>query len=275
MKNIKYILLILTAVFFTACEKVVDVDLDTAAPRLVVDASINWLKGTDGSQQKIKLTTTTGYYSKDIPIVSGATVFITNTTTNTVFNFTETAGTGEYFCNNFLPVINNTYVLTVMHDGQTYNATEKLYAVPKISRVVQDNEGGFLNEDIEIRFFFMDNPAENNFYLIRYDTDVLPYADYNVQDDEFFQGNEMFDFIDNEDFKAGDVVGLNLYGISERYYNYMSIVISMVEGGAGSGPFQTPPVNVRGNMVNQTNSKNFAYGYFRLSESDKLDYTIQ
>lgn len=275
MKNIKYILLILTAVFFTACEKVVDVDLDTAAPRLVVDASINWLKGTDGSQQKIKLTTTTGYYSKDIPIVSGATVFITNTTTNTVFNFAETAGTGEYFCNNFLPVINNTYVLTVMHNGETYNATEKLYAVPKISRVIQDNEGGFLNEDIEIRFFFMDNPAENNFYLIRYDTDVLPYADYNVLDDEFFQGNEMFDFIDNEDFKAGDVVGLNLYGISERYYNYMSIVISMVEGGAGSGPFQTPPVNVRGNMVNQTNSKNFAYGYFRLSESDKLDYTIQ
>ncbi|RWX01630.1 DUF4249 family protein [Flavobacterium cerinum] len=275
MKNIKYILLILTAVFFTACEKVVDVDLDTAAPRLVVDASINWLKGTDGSQQKIKLTTTTGYYSKDIPIVSGATVFITNTTTNTVFNFTETAGTGEYFCNNFLPVINNTYVLTVMHNGETYNATEKLYAVPKISRVIQDNEGGFLNEDIEIRFFFMDNPAENNFYLIRYDTDVLPYADYNVLDDEFFQGNEMFDFIDNEDFKAGDVVGLNLYGISERYNNYMSIVISMVEGGAGSGPFQTPPVNVRGNMVNQTNSKNFAYGYFRLSESDKLEYTIQ
>lgn len=275
MKNIKYILLILTAVFFTACEKVVDVDLDTATPRLVVDASINWLKGTDGSQQKIKLTTTTGYYSKDIPTVSGATVFITNTTTNIVFNFTETASTGEYFCNTFLPVINNTYVLTVIHDGETYNATEKLYAVPEISRVVQDNEGGFLGEDIEVRFFFMDNAAENNFYLIRYDTDVLPYADYNVLDDEFFQGNEMFDFIDNEDFKAGDVVGLNLYGISERYYNYMSIVISMVEGGAGSGPFQTPPVNVRGNVVNQTNSKNFAYGYFRLSENDKIDYTIE
>lgn len=275
MKNIKYIILILTGLFFTACEKVVDVDLDTAKPRLVVDASINWQKGTDGSQQKVKLTKTTGFYSKDIPVVSGATVFITNTTTNTVFNFTETAGTGEYLCNTFLPVIGNTYVLTVIHDGETYNASETLYAVPKISRVVQDNEGGFLNEDIEVRFFFMDNPAENNFYLIRYDTDLLPYADYNVQDDEFFQGNEMFDFIDHEDFKAGDVVGLNLYGISERYYNYMSIVISMVEGGAGSGPFQTPPVNVRGNLVNQTNSKNFAYGYFRLSESDKLDYTIQ
>ncbi|MNJ98162.1 hypothetical protein D3C87_159250 [compost metagenome] len=275
MKNIKYILLLLTTVFFTGCEKVVDVDLDTAAPRLVVDASINWVKGTDGSQQRVKLTTTTGYYSKEIPVVSGATVFITNSTNNIVFNFTETPGTGEYLCNNFVPQIGDTYILTVVHDGQTYNATEKLYAVPEISRVVQDNEGGFLGEDIEVRFFFMDNGLEDNFYLVRFDTDVLPYADYDVLEDEFFQGNEMFDFIDHEDFKAGDVVGLNLYGISERYYNYMTILISMVEGGAGSGPFQTPPVNVRGNIINQTNDKNFALGYFRLSESDKIDYTIE
>lgn len=275
MKNIKYILLLLTTLFFVGCEEVVTVDLDTAEPRLVVDASINWVKGTDGSQQRVKLTTTTGYYSKEIPVVSGATVFITNSSNNTVFNFIETPGTGEYLCNNFVPQIGETYVLTVIHDGQTYNATEKLYAVPEISRIIQDNEGGFMNEDIEVRFFFMDNGLEDNFYLVRFDTDVLPYADYDVLEDEFFQGNEMFDFIDHEDFKAGDVVGINLYGISERYYNYMTILISMVEGGAGSGPFQTPPVNVRGNIINQTNDKNFALGYFRLSESDKLDYTIE
>lgn len=275
MKNIKYILLLLTTFFFIGCEEVVTVDLDTAEPRLVVDASINWVKGTDGSQQKVKLTTTTGYYSKEIPVVSNATVFITNSSTNTVFNFIETPGTGEYLCNNFVPQIGETYVLTVIHDGQTYNATEKLYAVPEISRIIQDNEGGFMNEDIEVRFFFMDNGLEDNFYLVRFDTDVLPYADYDVLEDEFFQGNEMFDFIDHEDFKAGDVVGINLYGISERYYNYMTILISMVEGGAGSGPFQTPPVNVRGNIINQTNNKNFALGYFRLSESDRRDYTIE
>ena len=61
MKNIKYILLILTVFFFSACEEVVDVDLNTAPPRLVVDASINWVKGTDGSQQTIKLTMTGSY----------------------------------------------------------------------------------------------------------------------------------------------------------------------------------------------------------------------
>jgi hypothetical protein len=275
MKNIKYIILILTVFFFSACEEVVDVDLNTAPPRLVIDASIDWVKGTDGSLQTIKLTQTTDYYQETVPTVSGATVFITNSA-NTVFDFIEIPDTGEYVCTNFVPVIGESYTLTVQHDGQTYNATETLYAVPEISNVVQDNEGGFLNEDIEVRFFFMDNGLEDNFYLVRFDADdVLPYPDYDALKDEFFQGNEMFDFIDNEDFKPGHVVGLRLYGVSERYYNYMMILISMVEGGAGSGPFQTPPVNARGNIVNFADENNFALGYFRLGEVSSVDYTIQ
>jgi hypothetical protein len=274
MKNIKYILLVITGLLLTSCEEVVELDLDTAAPRLVVEASIDWIKGTDGSQQKVKLTTTAGYYDEEVPVVSGATVFITNST-NTIFDFTETPGTGEYVCDNFVPQIGETYVLTVMHDGETYTASETLYAAPDITNVIQDDEGGFLNEDIEIRFFFMDNGLEENYYLAKFNAEVMPYADYDVLEDEFFQGNEMFDFIDHEDFKPGQVVGIKLFGISQRYSEYMNKIISMVEGGAGSGPFQTPPVNVRGNLVNQTKESNFALGYFRLGEVDTVDYTIQ
>jgi len=274
MKKIHYIVLLLTAFFFTSCEEVVDVDLDTSNPRLVVDASINWIKGTDGHVQTIKLTTTGSYYENTVPVVSGATVFITNSV-NTVFKFIETENTGQYVCANFFPEIGETYTLTVQHDGQTYTATEKMYATPDIGAIVQNNDGGFAGDDIEVRFYFMDNGNEDNFYLTRFDTPVRPYPDYDALDDEFFQGNEMFNFIDDEDFKAGDVVGIRLMGVSERYYNYMSIIISMVEGGAGSGPFQTPPVNARGNIVNQTNEGNFALGYFRLGEVSAKDYTIE
>ncbi|ALM48197.1 hypothetical protein AMR72_04370 [Flavobacterium psychrophilum] len=275
MKNIKYILLLTIGLLFTACEEVVDVDLDTAEPRLVVDANINWIKGTDGSQQTVRLTTTGSYYEDIVPVVSGATVFVTNNDTNTVFTFTEDAGTGNYNCTNFVPVIGNNYTLTVVYEGETYNATDKLYTTPDITRIVQNNEGGFLNEDVEVRLFFMDDGNEDNYYLTRYDTDVLPFPDYDVLDDEFFQGNEMFNFISDEDFKAGDVIHIKLQGISERYYNYMSILTELAGGGAGGGPFQTPPVNVRGNILNQTNQGNFALGYFRLGEVTAVDYTIE
>ncbi|OYQ45106.1 hypothetical protein CHU92_02215 [Flavobacterium cyanobacteriorum] len=274
MKKLIYIATIIAGLFAASCEEVVNVDLNTAPPRLVIEASIDWVKGTDGSQQKIKLSTTTGYYNPAIPLVSGATVFITKAD-NTVFNFVETPGTGEYICNNFVPEVGGTYTLTVVYNGQTYTSTETLNPVPDITNVIQDNEGGFLNEDIEVRFFFQDEPVVENYYLIRFDTNRLPYPDYDVTDDQFFDGNEMFGFFSQEDLTAGDVVGIRLYGISERYYNYMGILISVSGGDGGGGPFATPPATVRGNIINQTNEANYPLGYFRLSEVSTINYTIQ
>lgn len=272
MKNISF-LLILVSFIFVSCEEVVDVDLKTAAPKLVVDASIDWIKGTDGSLQKIKLTTTTGYFETTIPIVSGATVFVTNST-NTVFNFIESPGTGEYICTDFVPQINETYVLTVIRNGETYTATETLYATPEIGAIVQNNDGGFVDDEIEIRFFFPDNALEDNFYLTRFNAPVLAFPDYDVFDDRFFEGNENFGIFSNKDLKPGDVVDMKLYGVSSRFFNYMRKLLS-ISGDNGGGPFQTPTATVIGNLVNQTNKSNTALGYFRLSEVSARSYTIQ
>lgn len=274
LRYIIHLLLLSLLALFTSCEEVVEVDLTTAPPRLVIDASINWVKGTDGSQQTIKLTTTTGYYDTVIPVVSGATVYVTNSE-GTVFDFTETPGTGQYVCNNFIPVIGQTYTLTVINAGQTYTATETLYAVPDILYTTQDNEGGFFNEDIEVRFYFQDEQNVDNFYMVRFDTPVMPYPDYDVFDDRFNTNNEMFGIYSHEDLAPGHLLNIKLYGISERYYNYMFILINLAEGGSGGGPFQTPPSTVRGNIINQTNEDDYALGYFRLSEVDTLDYTVQ
>jgi hypothetical protein len=272
MKNISFFI-VLFSLIFTSCEEVVDIDLQTAPPKLVVNASINWVKGTNGSVQKIKLTTTTGYYDTTIPVVSGATVFVTNST-NVIFNFAEATGTGEYICTNFVPQVNETYVLTIISNGETYTATEKLYGVPDIQNIVQNNNGGFLGDEIEVRFFFPDNALEDNYYLTRFDTDVIPFPEYEVFDDRFFEGNDNFGLFSNEDLKQGDVLNMKLYGVSERFFDYMTILLSVSNGGGG-GPFQTPPATVKGNVVNQTNKSNIALGYFRLSEVSERSYTIQ
>ena len=255
-----------------SCEDVVDVDLDTAKPKLVIEASILWKKGTNGNDQKIKLSTTTNYYSNEIPVVSGATVFITDGT-NT-YNFIENTGTGEYICSNFNCVLGETYLLTVIANGETFTATETFQAVPTIESVAQDNEGGFLGDAIEIKFFFQDNGTTNDFYLTQYNSDFNLLTEYNVIDDEFFQGNQMFGLYTNEDMKPTDVLNFTLHGISERYYNYLNILLN-IAGSDGGGPFNSPPATVRGNFVNQTNPDNFAFGYFSLSEIDTKTYTVQ
>lgn len=269
------VLFTIIASLFTliSCEDVIDVDLNTASPKLVIDASIKWQKGTIGNEQTIKLSTTTGYFENTIPAVTGAIVFITDS--NSIqYDFNEDIGTGNYNCTNFNPVIDETYVLTVIHDGQIYTATETLISSPTIDSVAQNDEGGFTGEDIEVKFFFQDNGLQDNFYLIQFNPSFLSLPEYDVVDDEFFQGNQMFGLYFNEDLKATDDLTFTLHGISERYYNYMNVLLG-VAGNNGGSPFQTPPATVRGNIINQTNFDNYALGYFRLSEIDTMTYTIQ
>ncbi|TRW23844.1 DUF4249 domain-containing protein [Flavobacterium zepuense] len=272
MKNLKYILLILNILLLTSCEEVVDVDLDTAPPRLVVEASIDWEKGTSGTNQTIKLTTTTGYYDTVIPVVNGATVFITNSA-NTIFTFTETPGSGQYVCDNFYPELGETYTLTVISGGQTYTATETMMQSPDITYTTQAEEGGILGDEIEIRYYYNDIPDESNYYLTRATASVIPVPEYDLNSDEFSENNEMFEFFSDEDLKAGDVVNVKLYGISERYYEFMNILLEAA--GGGGNPFQGVPTMARGNLLNQTDESNYALGYFRVCQVTNLDITIQ
>jgi len=270
-----YKLVILLAISFlaTSCEDEVNVDLDTAAPKLVIDASIRWEKGTLGSEQKIKLTTTTSYYSSVIPTVSGALVSIKNSS-NTVFNFIEIPNTGEYLCTDFIPVINETYTLSVQYSGQIYTATEKLMATPTIDDVQQTVVQGFGGDEIQVKFFYQDNGTEINNYLVGVKNSTLAIPEYGVIKDEFFQGNQMFGFYTNEDLEAGHILSFSLTGISTRYYNYMNKLLSIAGAGNGS-PFATPPATLRGNIVNRSNEANYPLGFFSISEIDKLDYIVE
>lgn len=273
MKKINIILIVIMTAFFTSCEEVVNVNLDTAPPRLVIEAAINWQKGTDGSEQTIKLTTTTGFYSSEIPTVAGATVYIRNSS-GTIFDFIEVPGTGKYVCTDFIPVLNETYYLTVVSNGNTYTASETLNPVAPITQIVQNNEGGITGQDIEVRAYFDDPAGEINFYLYEYSSTIQARSDFYVDDDSRFNGNQFFSLSQSEDYKPGDVIRITHYGISQSYYNYMNIVVSLA-GQTGGGPFQSPPATIRGNIINETDSADFPFGYFSLSEMDTKFYTIQ
>ncbi|MBD3725126.1 MAG: DUF4249 domain-containing protein [Flavobacteriaceae bacterium] len=268
-------IVLLIAILFTliSCEDVIDVDLSTGKPKLVIDASLKWQKGTAGNEQTIILSTTAGFYEENVPAATGATVFVTNGN-NDVFNFIEIPNTGEYFCDNFVPEIDQNYTLTVIYNGETYTANETLIAVPPINGVVQDNNGGFTGNQIEVRFFYDDIPNLDNYYLIQFNTSITFLPEYDVISDEFFQNNQMFGLYTNEDLNANDNVTLTLQGISESYYNYMNILLG-IAGSNGGSPFQTPPATVRGNIINQTNFENYALGFFRLSEIDSMQYTVE
>lgn len=59
--------IILLCLTLTSCEDVIDVDLGSSEKRLVVEASINWYKGTSGEWQVVYLSTSTDFYSNSVP----------------------------------------------------------------------------------------------------------------------------------------------------------------------------------------------------------------
>lgn len=273
MKIVNYISVLLLTITFLGCEEVIDIDLTTAPPRLVVEASINWDKDTPGNQQFIKLTTTTDYFSNTIPKVSCATVFITNSS-NVVFDFIEGTEPGIYECSNFIPIINENYTLTIIYNGETYTSTEKLLKTPTIKRIEQSNDAGVLGDATEVRFIYDDIENETNYYLQQIDDPYKVIPEFGILEDRFFQNNEMFGLYFSDEFQTGDVVTFTLNGVNQNFFNYMNILLAQT-GTNSAGPFSTPTSTIRGNVVNQTNFDNFALGYFRLSERVRVSYTIE
>lgn len=270
----KKIFCLLVATFaLSSCTEVVNIPLENGAPKLVIEALIDWQKGTTGNIQKIKLTTTADFYTNQIPKVFGANVTVRNSA-NIIFNFIETPNTGEYVCNNFVPIINETYFLTIISNGKTYTASESLKSVAPILNVTQETVNFFGGETKTIKALYLDPAATINFYSYRYVVKYEAKPSLYVADDEFFNGNPYFSVAFDDNIVLGDIVNITHYGISREYYEYLKILIS-VAGSQGGGPFQAPPVTVRGNIINTTNPEDFPLGFFRLSEIDHRDYVVQ
>ncbi|WP_299434787.1 DUF4249 family protein [uncultured Maribacter sp.] len=278
MKLYIKLITLLTISLFISCEDVIDVEVQNAPERLVIEASLDWEKGTTGANQTIKLSTSSTYFVEDQSSpVTNATVKVTNTNTSEEFIF-ENQNNGDYTITTFNPIIEDTYMLEVIYNNEVYTATENLKPVTDITRVEQSTEKGFDDEVLEVVAYFNDPEDEKNFYLFRFKEDGDLFYELEAGNDQFINGNEIDwwhekDEDDNQgEFTTGDRVELEMYGISETYYNYINTLIEQSEG---VGLFGTTPVALKGNCINQTNANNYAHGFFRLTQVVKTNYTFE
>ncbi|MEP0302264.1 MAG: DUF4249 family protein, partial [Maribacter dokdonensis] len=244
-----------------------------------VEASLDWEKGTTGNDQEITLRTSTPFFDTQSTNVTGAEVTVTNNATGEVFRFTD-QNDGTYTTSTFQPQLFATYTLEIVYNGERYVAEDTMNPVPNITDIYQDTEDGFDNEAIELHIVFTDFEDEGDNYLFKFERpqDLLPTLE--TGDDEFINGNEVdwwYEIDDDEEgdiqpLQPGDVVNITMNGISRAYYNYMDIVIDQI---GGVGIFEATPVDVRGNCINTTNPDNYAHGYFRVTETNKVSYTVE
>ncbi|MCF2492440.1 DUF4249 family protein [Dyadobacter chenhuakuii] len=208
----------------------------------------------------------------DVP-VTGASVTVTKENDGSVVVFAD-QNNGSYTATDFIPEINASYTLKILSDGNSYTATETLIAAPVINRVEQAIEGSDGDTEIVLQVFFNDRVAVSNYYLGEFTPSNLPLPSLSVISDKFSDGNENYIENDNENNVAGVTVGINVYGISRRYYDYLNILIQQ-SGSDEGGPFPTIPVQLKGNCSNVNDTNEEVLGYFRLGEFDTTSYTIK
>ena len=279
--NLLYSISFLIMVFFlfTACEKVIELDLDTQEKELVIDAHIDWEKGATGQEQTILLSYTQPYYSQEAPeSASGATVLVTDNQGN-IFPFVEHIA-GTYKNLNFTPTLGRRYALMVQYQGKEYVASDILKEVPQLTEdnITQSNDGGFTRNEIMLTLRFDANAGETNNFVLRIKassdgvTRLYGFNDRYFPDGHFTTQILSLSSKEEEKFKPGDTVEITLFRVSETYMNYIRVLSNNASNNAG---LFSIPNRVRGNIVNRANPQENPLGAFRVAQYSKVTYTIR
>jgi hypothetical protein len=269
----KKLILIVLSITMYSCEDPIDLNLNTSEPKLVIEASINSVKGTSGNEQEIKLSLSAPYYDLETPPANNALVSVFDSNNNE-YIFTENGTTGIYVNNTFLPILNGAYTLNINYNGETYSASETLKSVASIDSVEQKNDGGFSGDETELKAYYTDPVNIENYYFFEFRNNFTTLPTLEVYKDEFTDGNQIFGFYTEEDLTTGHEVTIRNHGVSKAFYEYMYILLQQ-NSEEGGGPFETTPATVRGNCINVTNPDDFPFGYFRLSEVDEIKYIVE
>ena len=272
MKKI-YIYTILTVLLFSNCEKVVDIDVPTIEPKLIIDASFEVLFNESPVKANVvvKLKLSTDYFDDTIPTVSDAIVFLTNTADNAVINFSDVNLNGNFTpIINFIPKDAIAYELTVIYKNEIYKGNATKVKSTKIDSAIQGDETLFSGKEIEVKVAFKDNADNENYYLFNFTNNLfLPL------EDRFFNGtNYNFSFFyQEEEIEVPTNVTVIMSGITKDYFTYFRILQNQ-SGTSGGGPFQSVPSSLLGNIINTTNEANFPLGYFHISETDTINLDL-
>ncbi|MEL6822096.1 MAG: DUF4249 domain-containing protein [Calditrichota bacterium] len=275
MKTIFLYMLLLFCYLLIGCETVIDLDLPQSQQRLVVEGRIEKVKGVNSGMQRIRLSLTEDFFNTELPpVATGASVLVTDASGRS-WEFAEsTSEPGLYSTDSLFAEIDMTYTLLIQYDGEEYEAQETLHAVPPIDSIyqvfVEENE--FEDEGLRARIDYRDPINEQNYYLWE------QYADGELQlvpdpgnkfnliaSDEFYNGQQVVGYEPNEEaiLEPGQTVMIRQVALSQQTYSYYFIIFEQT---SSADLFDPPPATIRGNVVNKTNSDNYALGYFSAAE---------
>lgn len=242
----KILILLMAAISLSSCEKVIDVDLNSADPQMVFEA--NLAAGSDSLW--ISITQTADYFSSDPnPVVDGATIDFTDGVGNT--QTATSMGNGRYLVYGINSQVGKTYGIRADVQGQITEAESYMPTTVLLDSITFEYFGAndFTDASYSINVSFQDPPDTMNYYQIIVRVNGQPQGDITVFSDKFNQGAYLNLPLFGYDIETGDLVQVELQSIDADVYEYLITLASIVSqtGPPGIAP-GNPTTNLKGDI---------------------------
>lgn len=247
MKMRNTVSVIFIVLFFTGCEKVVDLKYKNNPSRIVIEGNISNVAGPYFVKitKSVRLTETGAY-----PVVDNATVTISDDAGNS--ETLAPQGNGTYKTATLNGVAGRTYTLTVQAEGQTYTAQSTIpQPVPfdsiKVEAIMSTGE-----MEYNLIPVYHDPAAKGNNYRFILSVNNKLINQHLIQNDDVKNGvvNTVRLEINNDDLelKSGDQIDMTMQCIDPKVALYYRTLALMGDSGPGGG---TTPNNPPGNISNE------------------------
>jgi hypothetical protein len=238
----------------SSCKKIIDLNLETAGPQLVIEGNVTNVREV----QTVKISRTVPVDAQNVfPAVSGANVSMQDSDGNS-FQFQE-AEPGIYQLRAFAGKTGVTYTLLVEAEGKTYQASSTMPTLVTLDSLTASEQtfGSEVRKTIAVNF---QDPAQiKNYYLFKMALNGVQVAQIFsdsdfftdgrlVQRDLFLSGNDDLEIV------TGDRVVVEMQCIDEKIYTYWRTLEQQYA--TGNPNDVTTPANPPNNWNNK------ALGYF-------------
>jgi hypothetical protein len=252
---IRLVLPFVTLMGIWGCQKVINVDLNEAAPQIVIEGLISDNPGP----YTVTISKSGSYFDQSVlEMVPGAQVIINDDTGAT--DTLKELITGVYFTKMTRGVPGRTYTLKVISGDQEYDGSSTMFShvdIDILMLVKSDSQrfdfGGDnkKHSNVDIHCLFRD-PAEKNFYRIKvFKNDTINNDNYRLYDDQYTNGQETELRVTNA--TAGDTFRVELLSLDQATYEYYRTLEDLLH----TNPiFGSTPANPNNNLSNG------ALGYF-------------
>lgn len=245
-----YFLTLLVA--FYSCQKVVSLNLNNAAPQLVIEGEI-----TDGpGPYTVLINQSVDFYADNTyPAVSGAAVKVSDDQGNT--DSLHETSPGVYSTTFLQGKPGATYSLSVATQNKNYTAVSTMPLRVLLDSLTLNITSGFGQQRIDAIVNFQDPPGIANYYEFVEYVNGQPFPRNNFVFDDRLSDGKYISLVlrtDSSYISSGDAVRVDMYSIDENTYTYFL----ELRQSSGTGAFNATasPANPTTNVIGG------ALGYF-------------